>query len=379
MRMTISRSKAWTVLAVGALVAPTVVSAQDSTSQQQQPPAPVVQTAEVPPAAGRTHAVRTGDTLWDLSRTYLGDPFLWPEIYRLNTDVVEDPHWIYPGEQLRIPGATGEPLVAEGGEETRFGPTLFTTRMRTGPAQPTARRAMLGRAPAPLIRPGEYYAAPWVERMGGPRGSGRVVSSADLTTASQSPRDRLQIHDRVLITPPSGVEAVRGARYLVYALGPELEGRGQVVLPTGVVMVEREPRGGEAVHARVVTAYDDLRVGQHLIRFDSAAFPTERPTPVELGGLDARVVWVRGGNVLPSEHQYLVLDRATRDGVQQGDQFTLHRRAHRNEDGVPLPSEPIAVVQVVRVTPFGSTAMVVDQVQPAIREGNEARMTAKMP
>ena len=378
MRMTISRSKAWTVLAVGALVAPTVVSAQDSTLQQQ-PPAPAVQAAEPPEAAGRTHTVRAGDTLWDLSRTYLGDPFLWPEIYRLNTDVVEDPHWIYPGELLRVPGASGEPLVAAGGDETRFGPTTFTTRTRTRSAESTGRLSLIGRTPPPVIRAGEYYAAPWVERRGGPRGSGRVVSSADLTSASQSPRDRLQIHDRILVTPPDGEVPVGGARYLVYSLGPELEGRGQVVLPTGVVIVEREPRRGEAAHARVVATYDDIRVGQHLIRLDSAAFPTERPAPVELGGIDAKVIWLRGGNVLPSEHQYLVLNRAARDGIQQGDQFTLLRQAHRNEDGVLLPSEAIAVVQVMRVTPFGSTAMVIDQVQPAIREGNDARMTAKMP
>ena len=39
-------------------------------------------------AAPASHTVKRGDTLWDIAKLYLGDPFLWPDIYRLNTDVV---------------------------------------------------------------------------------------------------------------------------------------------------------------------------------------------------------------------------------------------------------------------------------------------------
>src|SRR5690606_38168437 len=61
--------------------------------------------AQAPADTARTHVVRPGDTLWDLAGRYLANPFRWSEIFGVNRDVVEDPHWIYPAERLRIPGA----------------------------------------------------------------------------------------------------------------------------------------------------------------------------------------------------------------------------------------------------------------------------------
>lgn len=51
----------------------------------------------------RTHTVVCGDTLWDISEDVYGDPQKWRVIWKANKDVVEDPHWIFPGEVLVLP------------------------------------------------------------------------------------------------------------------------------------------------------------------------------------------------------------------------------------------------------------------------------------
>jgi hypothetical protein len=55
------------------------------------------------------HLVRRGDTLWDLCDTYYGNPWQWPRIWSYNPQIA-NPHWIYPGDQVRMQPGDGSSI-----------------------------------------------------------------------------------------------------------------------------------------------------------------------------------------------------------------------------------------------------------------------------
>ncbi len=48
-----------------------------------------------------SHVVRRGDTLWDITWFYFNNPFNWPKVWSFNPEI-SNPHWIYPGDQVRL-------------------------------------------------------------------------------------------------------------------------------------------------------------------------------------------------------------------------------------------------------------------------------------
>lgn len=347
---------------------------------------------EAVPARPAAHTVKRGDTLWDLSKLYLGDPFLWPEIYRLNTDQIEDPHWIYPGEVLKLPGETR--TIAAKTPEPAPEPApepVPSVVMPTVPTTPTVPTALVERrvdttptpvdTPAPTIRMGEYLAAPWVDIPGGPKGSGRLIEARDLPGIASVDRSRLQLYDHVFVGPPVGSVAAEHELYLTYNLGPEIEEFGQIIIPTGIVEVTRSARNGEAATARVVKLYNEMVQGQRLIPIDTmaAARLMARPAPI-VNGKTGTVRWISSNPVVPTVQSYLILDISRRD-VTPGDQVDLYSPRQKPVEGrdLALPEVWIGRAQILRVTPFGATAVVIKQEQPSIQEGTAARVAAKMP
>ena len=367
------RAPWWSIALVLALCAPGSVRAQQSDST----------------ARPGTHTVKTGDTLWDLARVYLGDPFLWPEIYRINTDVVEDPHWIYPGEVLRIPGgnATEPGVVAEitpsdsGMAEEPVeasGPTMFRRLPRRSTIGSQRSNGMLI-DPAPAVRAGEYYSAPFVIGDFPRKRSGRIIGSTEMPgVAVTHERTYLQNQERIYIRIPAESIPATGDRYLTYKLGPDIPGVGQIVVPTGIIVVE-QPSNGDATIARIIRQFEDVQIGQNVIPLDNFVSPPSAPlTPIDLGP-SARIAWVQNNPALASLQSFVIVAVGTRDGVKPGDEFHVYRERTKTDDGDHLPAELIAVAHAVRVGEGTTTLVVSGQRNPAIQEGAQTQLSARMP
>ncbi len=371
-----------TMSRIAAIAALGVVAMYPAALSAQQPAAPAPA-----PAERAEHTVKRGDTLWDLAKTYLGDSFRWPDIYRINTDQIEDPHWIYPGEVLKLPGAAAKVMAVEPPASglsapglPATAPTAATPVVTALPAQAPVSDSIALQAPRLALRSGEFDAAPWVDQKGGPSASGYIMRAADLTGIASADQSRMNLYQNVLIAPPAGAAPAERQLYLAYRLGPLIEDFGQIVIPTGVIQITRTGMAGEAATGRVVKMFSEVLQDQRLVPFDtSEALVRGTVTPIA-NGRRGTVRWMYNEPVLPSLQDYLVLD-IPRGDVNPGDRVELYKPQQPPTDGRPLaiPELHIAWAQVLRVSPYGATVVITAQEQPKIEQGTAARVAGKIP
>jgi hypothetical protein len=345
-----------------------------------------------------THTVKSGDTLWDLARRYLNDPFLWPEIYRLNTIVVEDPHWIYPGEVLRL-RADGD-VASVPSVDTPLPTPLDSAKPAqgagAGPAAPDAPLsdewkkyfAHIGNAgnalgtledmPYRALRPGEFHSSGFLtENRDLPYGEvlGRVTP---LQIRANAVLETATLHTELLVRAPRNGTYQAGDSLLLVRLGERVPGFGRMVVPTGIARV-KDVGAGRTV-AIVTAVYGAIRQGDLILPVErfAATADTVRAAAVA-DGVQARVLGGPLAQTLVGPQDVLFLDKGSRDGVAAGDIFEVRRAANRRRDGATNVPEVMALLQVVRVGERSSTTRVIAVSSPNVDRGTESRQIARRP
>jgi hypothetical protein len=424
-RTTICRSSR---IAVVALAAATltwrVLPAQDSTQQDTTQAVAAFQ-AQVP----SSHTVARGETLWSIAQMYFSDPLLWPEIYRLNTSVVEDPHWIYPGEVLNLAPmvtvAQGDTTVVAAPQDTTIaaadtvraapGDTIaavvpldtVTAPMDTIPAD-TAQ--LIVEAPPPSIveshetifdrrrtnrqvvqdvlraytnqpyrplRAGEFYAAGFLsesERLPWARVLGSTTTPA---IHRLSERTSAAMLEEIAIRPPRNASYHVGDSLLLARIDRTLESGpwGDVIVPMGIARVTAVEE--QQVLARVSAQYGRIHDGQLAMPLEPFRDPGQvRPTPVEQG-LTGKLLAARDPHPIAGAQQFFFIDKGRREGVALGDVFEIYRPA---QGYVGAGSEEVrGVLMIVHTRERSATGLLIQIIHPGLAPGLPVRLIKKMP
>jgi hypothetical protein len=89
------------------------------------------------------YVVVKGDTLWDISKRFLNDPWLWPSVWHINPGI-RNPHLIYPGDVIVMYIVDGKPYITLDGQ----------AGMVPSGATPPSGGSQTPRVPKEKIKPG---------------------------------------------------------------------------------------------------------------------------------------------------------------------------------------------------------------------------------
>lgn len=342
-------------------------------------------TVKLAEGAPTNYVVKKGDTLWAISGMYLTDPWMWPELWKLNPQI-QNPHLIYPGDQVSLTyeGGQAQLSVSRGGEVVATtgalpagAPTANAAR-EVGPGTirvtPKIRTTPLDEAvefvPIDAIRP--FLTQTGIV-------DPETVNTAPYIFSSVDNRVMSGANDRVYVRNiPEGsthFTVVRmGKPYKDPVTGDEL-GYAAQYIGEGQVEVQGNPG-----IVRLSSTKLEALPGDKLIT-DNLGLPTEsfQPRPPR-GKVDGQIIDVVGGVANIGALQVVVINKGTADGLQPGNVLLIMQNKGERRDTqagwfgeqVTLPDSRTGELMVFRAFNRVSYALVM-RAESEIHTGDQVR------
>lgn len=286
----------------------------DIVAQARSDEAPATRTIPLAPDAPARYVVQRGDTLWDISAKFLRDPWFWPEIWYVNPQV-ENPHLIYPGDELALVWIDGQPRVTL----ARGGDVRLSPRVRSNPLSESIQAIPYDKVAAFMSRP-------------------TVLAKEDVDGAPYVVRTR----DHHLIAALGNTLYARGFEgrvddtRLVYHIGDALKDPddGKVIGYQGIYTGKaRATRLGDPASLLMIESTRETLEGDRLFREPGDARLDFVPRPPE-SKVQGSIMSVIDGVTVIGQYQVVAINRGSRHGLKPGHVLEIFQKGPKVRDTV---------------------------------------------
>jgi nucleoid-associated protein YgaU len=334
-------------------------------------PVQAASTCEFRPNAPDQHLVVKRDTLWDISGTFLANPWCWPQVWGMNRDQIRNPHWIYPGQivyfdrvnrrlSLSKPGVGGGD--AEPGDR-RLGPQIRTEGLGVDSVQSI---------PAGVIEP--FLSMPLIVEDDELAGAARIAALEE---------GHVYLGKDEKFYARGNLKG--GSSFQVFRPGNDLRdpetGRhiAYEAVYLGTVKLQAEAKPGVDVHTFTVSSSkQEMGVGDRLLPAPPTPMRNYVPHQPERQ-VDARVLSIYSGVSYAGQNQVVSVNRGSLDGLDVGAVLQLYHFGKTVADPggskgllglglgktmIKLPDEQIGSLFIFRVFKHVSYGLIMQVTKP---------------
>jgi LysM repeat protein len=342
------------------------------TSQQRSTAKQVAQTgvplSELSANAPDSYTVKTGDTLWDISKLYLKSPWRWPELWGMNLDQIRNPHLIYPGQVLLLDKSGGRARLRVGQQIGPDGTVKLSPRIRSS----SLGDGSIPSIPFHLIEPFLNEALIF---------QGNELETAPRIVATQEGRVLLARGDtayvRGEIAQQREFRIFREAKPLRDPTTKEILGYEANYVGSAEYVRQGENRTGADGKPEIVPATftvtsikQEAGVGDRLAPTPAREFSNYAPHAPQ-SPLSGQIVSIYGDALTAGQNQIVSLNKGAADGMERGHVLALWRTGTRVIDKtdasrptIKLPDERHGMLFVFRVFDRMSYALILSVKDP---------------
>jgi LysM repeat protein len=317
------------------------------------------------------YIVKKGDTLWGLSDRFMKDPHYWPDLWARNPERIGNPHFIYPGQTLKVyhDRIEVETVKQESTAQPLPGKTVETVKTATA---------------SPPVTP-DFQELAVEERRFTINGGEGFVAGADfrpvgLVIAGQHNRQIFAADDVIYTDIGRQQKGKVGDLFTAYkkhaAISHPVTNQilGFRVVPLGVIqLTEMAEKSSKAI---ITDTFLEIEPGAALLPYANRKKEVVLKAPDQ--DLSGYIVETRTGIQAIAAGDIAYIDLGARQGAKPGNMLYVVRKAKVDIDyfaksDYDLPVDVIGAVLVVESAENTSTVLVVKSID-TIYKGDRLEM-----